>query len=151
MGKNKVQQKSNSVQQEQKRKQLMYRMKALRLEDGTYEMVVQCSDGRQVTVGRFMLPYDNQRIQDYATLKNIADALEKRCLAKENQSDMPSRVGCSYHDILFEQVGVSAYQFYLPDGILIGAVMTPCDMRYSCDITLIKSVCRQLAYRYGIE
>lgn len=149
MGATKIQQKGSNRQQ--RKSKVLYRTVSTRSEDGTYEMVLQRNDGKQEQVGKFLLPYDNQIVKDYATMKNMEEAFKKRCKAKDDLEDLPNKTEDSFYDIFFQQVDSALYEFYLPNGILIGAIAAPCDMKYGRDIQLIKEVCRQLAYRYGIK
>ena len=151
MGKAKVQKKAVDIQHNQNKRKKQYRVIIVRVEDGTYEMVVRRSDGNRRLIGKFLLPCDNQLIKDYATLKNVEEAFKKRCNPKSDSGEIPSKVEDCFYDIYYQQIDFGLFELYLPNGILIAVVATPCNMQYGKDILLIKEICRQLAYRYEIR
>lgn len=151
---NKANRTTGNVQQKQNghnRQGREYQFLTNRAEDGTYEIRMKLPSGERYVIGKFVLPCDNQLIQDNSALSNIRNALRERWLFPKNNVGVPNKAECCYYDIWFEQAGAGIYLFYLPDGILIGAVYTPNDMRYDNDLLLIKEACRQLAYRYGLK
>lgn len=151
MGKAKVQKKPVNIQHNQNKRKKEYRIGIVRVEDGTYEMLIQRSDGNQRLIGKFLMPYDNQLIKDFATLKNVEEAFKKRCNPKSDSAELPSKTEDCYYDIYYQQIDFGLFELYLPNGLLVAVIATPCNMEYGKDILLLKEICKQLAYRYGMR
>lgn len=102
-------------------------------------------------VGEFVMPCDNQIILDVKTMKNITEQLLNRWYGNKGGTGNVENPECSFYEIEFRQVDISEYWLYLPNGIMIGRIYTPQDFNYSKDIAVIKEICKQLAYRFGLK
>ena len=76
--------------------------------------------------------------------------LDFLCPRQDGFEHQMNALDCFY-DIYYQQIDFGLFELYLPNGILIAVVATPCNMQYGKDILLIKEICRQLAYRYEIR
>lgn len=119
---------------------------------GRYEMVIP-SLGYGVC--ELDLIKDNQYILDVACLEVVASILSQRYNITKNSIKATSSHSAYkgqnvYSNIFYIQVDISKYEFYLPNGKYIGWVITPNDMRYEQDLTVIKELCKALAIRFGL-
>ena len=114
---------------------------------GRYELAIPCLEH---WVGEFALPRDSQYIIDAACLEVIVNVLSQRYNTLENMVKPTHSINGQnvYNNIFFVQVDISRYEFYLPNEICVGWVVTPPDMQYAQDLTVIKEICKALANRF---
>ena len=116
--------------------------------DGVYRVFLLDTGG---CVGEFAMPCDNQIVLDVKTMMNITEQLVDRWLSNKGGSSNVENPESSFYEIEFRQVDISEYWLYLPNGIMVGRICTPQDFNYSKDIAVIKEICKQLAYRFGLK
>lgn len=106
-------------------------------------------------IGEVNLIKDNQYILDVACLNSVSEVLSQRYNITKNKIK-PSSMHTAfknknvYAEIVYIQVDVNRYEFYLPNGVPVAWISTPPDMQYSQDLTVIKEVCVALAQRYNL-
>ena len=108
---------------------------------------------RGTQVARLLMPDDGQIIRDSVALAYICPKLAVRWrVARGSLGKGGGKGGGSCGGIAYKQVGASAYELYIPEGIgyRIGQVLTPNDGQYVEDEAVLCHVCTALAKRYGL-
>lgn len=128
-----------------------YQFKAREITNGLYELYMRCPNSEVGIVGKFLFPTDNQKLMDRVCVVHIINVLKQRWDDNMESVKIPDKPVYSYHGIGFIQTGICSYGFVLCDGQQIGELIVPCDGKYENDFSVIKEVCKQLAYRYGLK
>lgn len=96
------------------------------------------------------MPQDGQYVLDHSVIVGACKALNWRWNAGVDKKSNNNGGISSYSNMLIRQVGVSSYQIFLPNEVLVAEVITPPDGCYIKDSECLTILCKALALRYGV-
>lgn len=96
------------------------------------------------------MPQDGQYVLDHSVIVGACKALNWRWNAGVDKKSNDKGGISNYSNMLIRQVGVSNYQIFLPNEVLVAEVITPPDGCYIKDSECLTILCKALALRYGV-